>query len=109
MRSATDSVLPSLKREGSNAPLTAIPVNRTSVERSKRYSQREVDLKAVSQATEAKLKKKMSAETELKGAIAALRKPNPRMAVKDLIESAERRLARTESQSRSKAVVGICF
>ena len=77
------------------------------MEKSKRYSQREVDLKVVSQATEAKLKKKLNAEQELKGAIAALRKPNPRMAVKDLIESAERRLAGTGSQSRSIIVIRI--
>ena len=67
----------------------------------KRYSQREVDLHATSQAAEAKLKKKARVEQELQDAIAALKKPNPRMAVKELIEDAERRA--TASHSRSMA------
>ena len=65
----------------------------------KRYSQREVDLHATSQVAEAKLKKKARVEHELQDAIAALKKPNPRMAVKELVEDAERRS--TASHSRS--------
>lgn len=65
----------------------------------KRYSQREVDLHATSRATEAKLKQKARVEQELQGAIAALKKPNPRMAVKELVEDAEKRAAAPHSRS----------
>jgi len=98
-RSNTDSALPGLKREVSDTSLTAIPLNRVALHKSKRYSQREVDLKAVSQAVEAKLKKKASVEQELQGAIATMKKPNPRMAVKELVEAAERRVAGPHSRS----------
>lgn len=90
-RSATDPVLPRVKCEVSDTSLSSIPLNRVAMH--KRYSQREVDLHATSQATEAKLKKKARVEQELQGAIAALKKPNPRMAVKELVEDAERRAA----------------
>ena len=66
----------------------------------KRYSQREVDFCAASQATEAKLKQKTKVEQELQSAIAALKKPNPRMAVKELVEDAERRSIGSRSRSR---------
>ena len=65
----------------------------------KRYGQREVDLHAASQATEAKLKKKAKVEQELQNAITALKKPNPRIAVKELVEDAERRVAASRSRS----------
>ena len=67
----------------------------------KRYSQREVDLHAASQATEAKLKKKVKIDQELQSAIAALKKPNPRMAVKELVEDAEKRVAGSRSRSNA--------
>ncbi|MCJ1461553.1 hypothetical protein MMC07_000150 [Pseudocyphellaria aurata] len=90
-RSATDSALPRLKREVSEASMSSIPTSNVSISNSRRYSQREVDLSSISQAMEAKLKKKDSVEQELKGAIAALKKPNPRMAVKELVDAADRR------------------
>lgn len=96
-RSATDPVLPQMKREVSDTSLSSIPLNRVTMHR--RYSQREVDLHATSQATEAKLKKKARVEQELQDAIAALKKPNPRMAVKELVEYAERRAAASHSRS----------
>lgn len=101
-RSATDSVVPSLKREPSEILLSKVPVAKPDHHLSKRYSQREVDLTAVSQAKEAKVKKKAELEQELKGAIAALKRPNPRMAVKELVESAERRATGAKSRSMSK-------
>jgi DNA replication regulator SLD3 len=52
---------------------------------------REVDLTASSQVTEAKLPKKAAIEKELQSAIAALKRPNPRMAVKELIEASDKR------------------
>ena len=98
-RSKTDSALPGLKREVSDTSLTAISLNRVALHKSKLYSQREVDLNGVSQAVEAKLKKKASVEQELRGAIATMKKPNPRMAVKELVEAAERRVAGSHSRS----------
>lgn len=99
-RSVTDSVLPSLKREGSAVSLYSIPSAKLDIQNTKRYSQREVDLSAASQAYEAKLKKKAKIEKELQGAIATLKKPNPRMAVKEVVEAAERRAAASNSRSR---------
>lgn len=40
-------------------------------------------------------------ERELQGAIAALKRPNPRMAVKELVEDAEKRTAGSILRSRS--------
>ena len=88
-----------MKREKSDTSLAAIPLNRVAMH--KRYSQREVDLHAASQATEAKLKQKAKVEQELQSAIAALKKPNPRMAVKELVEDAEKRVAGARSRSKS--------
>ena len=99
-RSATDSVLPGLKREDSAISLYSIPPTKLDLQNSRRYSQREVDLSAATQAYEAKLQKKAKVEKELQGAIAALKKPNPRMAVKELVEAAERRAAASNSRSR---------
>ena len=102
LRSATAPALPGLKRESSEVSLSDIPLKRPSVEKSKRYSQREVDLSAISNATEAKLRRKASVEEELRGAIATLKKPNRTLAVKELIESFEQRVPGTGTSSRSK-------
>ncbi|KAK0509818.1 hypothetical protein JMJ35_008212 [Cladonia borealis] len=102
LRSATDPVLPQLKREASDTSLSSIPLNRVAMQ--KRYSQREVDLHAASQATEVKLKKKAKIDHELQSAIAALKKPNPRMAVKELVEDAEKRVAGSHSRKSKHPV-----
>lgn len=99
-RSATDSALPGLKREVSDTALSTIPLNRLALQKSQRYTQREVDLKAASHAAEAKLRKKANVQRELQGAIAALKKPNPRLAVKELVEAAEKRTAGSNSRSK---------
>ena len=96
-RSATEPTLPRLKREVSDTSLSSIPLNRVAMQ--KRYSQREVDLHAASKAAEDKLKKKAKIDHELQTAITALKKPNPRMAVKELVEDAEKRLAGSHSRS----------
>lgn len=102
LRSATAPALPGLKRESSEVPLSDIPLKRPSVEKSKRYSQREVDLSAISTATEAKLRRKASVEEELRGAIATLKKPNRTLAVKELVESFDQRVPGAGASSRSK-------
>ena len=101
-RCVTDPALPQLKREVSDTSLSSISLNKVAMQ--KRYSQREVDLKVASQATEAKLVKKARVEKELQGAIAALKKPNPRMAVKELVEDAEKRAAGFRPRSKSPAL-----
>ncbi|KAL8739042.1 MAG: hypothetical protein Q9181_000224 [Wetmoreana brouardii] len=103
-RSATDSILPNLKREPSETALNALPAKKATLHESKRYSQREVDLRAVSQAAEAKIRKKANVEEELRGAIAALKRPNPRMAVKEFVEAAERRAAGAKSRKSKNPV-----
>ena len=95
-RSATEPNLPQLKREVSDVPLISLPAYQAAA--SKRYSQREVDLSITSQLMEAKVKKKTQIEHELQGAIAALKKPNARMAVKEYVEAAEKRVG--DSRSR---------
>ncbi|KAL9596809.1 MAG: hypothetical protein Q9179_004486 [Wetmoreana sp. 5 TL-2023] len=103
-RSATDSILPNLKREPSETALNALPAKKATLHESKRYSQREVDLTVISQAAEAKMRKKANVEEELRGAIAALKRPNPRMAVKEFVEAAERRAAGTKSRKSKNPV-----
>lgn len=98
-RSATEPVLPRLKREESDTSLSSVPLNRVAMH--KRYSQREVDLHGASQAAESRLKKKAKVEKELQSAIAALKRPNPRMAVKELVDDAEKRAAGSHSRSSS--------
>ena len=46
------------------------------------------------------MKRKAAIDKELKGAIATLKRPNPRMAVKELVESADRRTADVNPRSR---------
>ena len=89
-RSATEPVLPQLKREVSEVALSTIPKHQTTA--TKRYSHREVDIRVTSQTTEAKVKKKAQIESELQVAIAALKKPNARVAVKEFVEAADQRI-----------------
>lgn len=98
-RSATDSVLPKITHKPNHRSLASIPSNGSAFHTSKMYSQREVDLTAVSQAAEAKAKKKANVAQELQGAIAALKRPNARMAVKEFVEAAEQRAAGAKSRS----------
>lgn len=72
-----------------------------ALSKARRYSQREVDLGTVSQSTDSKLKRNAQVERELRGAIAALKRPNPRMAVKELVEDAEKRTAGSSARSKS--------
>ena len=101
-RSATEPILPHLKREVSDTSLSTISINRVAL--SKRYGQREVNLCAASQVNEAKLSKKASIDKELQGAIAALKKPNPRMAVKELIDAADKRASDSRSRKPKNPV-----
>lgn len=68
----------------------------------KRYSQREIDLHATSQGSEARLKKKLAVEQELQGAIAALKRPNAREAVREFVEAAEKRQSGVQAKSKQE-------
>lgn len=80
--------------------MSSIPISNAFISKSRRYSQREVDLGSISQVKEVKLKKKANVEQELKGAIAALKRPNPRMAVKEFVEAAEKRAGISSLRSK---------
>ena len=98
-RSVTAPAVPGLKREGSQIPLDEVPtrdsqamrVSRSGVLNSKRFHQREIDLGDVASRNDLKAKKNSQVQDELKGTITALKKPNRGLAVKDYVESCERR------------------
>ena len=92
-RSATESALPQMKREVSEISLSLMSTKGGTA--SQRYSHREVDLQACSQTVDAKVKTKAQVEHELRGAIATLKKPNARMAVKDFVDAADQRNERS--------------
>jgi DNA replication regulator SLD3 len=111
MRSATAPAIPSLKRERSETPLlSSIPpaepqsmlVSRGGVLKSKKFSQREVDLSSLATVNDAKLKK-ANIEAELKDAISALKRPNRQLAGQLQVE-AETRAASASTHSRSKQI-----
>lgn len=110
MRSMTAPVIPGLKREDSETPsLSNIPaadaqtmhVNRGGVMKSKKFSQREVDLSNMANMNDAKLKK-ASIEAELREAITALKRPNRQLAGQLQVETAEKRVSSGSSNSRSE-------
>ena len=112
-RSATDpALIPGLKREGSEVPLSAIPFqrspstasNRQALSQFKRLSQREVDFSTKSAATEAKLKQKKRVEDELKEAISTLKKPNRGAAVGGYVDEVEKRGLGIVGRSKSKLI-----
>jgi DNA replication regulator SLD3 len=110
MRSATAPVVPGLKTEASETPLASIPtaelpsitVSRGGVLKSKKFSQREVDLSNLINASDTN-PKKASIEAELKEAIAALKKPNRQLAGQLMVETAEKRAASGSTVSRSRS------
>lgn len=109
-RSATDSALiKGIKREGSEAPLSAIPFQRSpsrntrrSVSQYRHLEGRELDLTTPSAAVTAKLKQKQRVEEELKDAITALKKPNRGLAAGGYVEEVERRGLGSTSRSRKQ-------
>lgn len=110
-RSATDSALfAGIKREVSEAPLSAIPFqrspsknNRRSMSQFRHLEGRELDLTTPSAAVTAKLKQKQRVEDELKEAIIALKKPNRGLAAGGYVEDIERRSLGPVSRSRKQA------
>jgi DNA replication regulator SLD3 len=109
-RSTTDSALiRDIKREGSEARLSAIPFqrspskdNRRSMSQYRHLEGRELDLTTPSAAVTAKLKQKQRVEEDLKEAITALKKPNRGLAVGGYVDEVERRGISSASRSRKQ-------
>jgi DNA replication regulator SLD3 len=100
IRSATTPAVSGLKRETSECLLLSVPpvdskppmnVFRGGVLKSKRFSQREIDMSFTANTNNAKLQRKAKVEEELKEAIAALKRPNRGLAIKEFVETSERR------------------
>ncbi|KAF3042252.1 hypothetical protein E8E11_003471 [Didymella keratinophila] len=111
-RSATDTALlrqQSIKRETSEAPLSAIPFKRSPSRARQSMSQlrhlqgREMDLTATSAAAAARLKHKARVEDDLKEAIATLKKPNRDLAAGSYMAEIEKRGLGSANRSRKQA------
>lgn len=111
-RSTTDTALlrqQSIKRETSEAPLSAIPFKRSPSRARQSMSQlrhlqgREMDLTATSAAAAAKLKHKARVEDDLKEAIATLKKPNRDLAAGSYMAEIEKRGLGSANRSRKQA------
>lgn len=111
-RSATDTTLlrqQSIKRETSEAPLSAIPFKRSPSRARQSMSQlrhlqgREMDLTATSAAAAAKLKHKARVADDLKEAIATLKKPNRDLAAGRYMAEIEKRGLGSANRSRKQA------
>jgi DNA replication regulator SLD3 len=106
-RSATDSTMPRLKRETSDISLLEIPqarpAKRDSSVQLKHLRQRQIDMFAISAATDAKLKQKAKIAEDLKDAISTLKKPNRGQAVKDYINASEQRSLGSASMRKKTA------
>ncbi|SPQ18863.1 8f4586e2-0664-49bf-884a-de2f2ffa8fd7 [Thermothielavioides terrestris] len=92
LRSASQTVIPGLKREASESSLIGlIPKAESNSLKESRPSifSRSVSLSGM----DLKAQKKARVEAELKDAISALKKPNRTLAVKDFVEAAETRRA----------------
>jgi DNA replication regulator SLD3 len=109
MRSATAPAISGLKREGSETLMANIPpaetpsisVSRGWVLKSKKFSQREVDLSNLVNTSDTNTKK-TNIEAELQEAISALKRPNRQLAGQLIVETAEKRALSGSLSSRSK-------
>lgn len=110
-RSATDSaLLRGIKREGSEVPLSAIPLQRSPSQAARRsMSQfrhlqgREIDLETTSAAAAAKMRQKKRVAEDLKEAITALKKPNRGLAAGSYADDIEKRGLGFVNKSRKPA------
>lgn len=111
-RSATDTALlrqQSIKRETSEAPLSAVPFKRSPSRARQSMSQlrhlqgREMDLTATSAAAAAKMKHKARVEDDLKEAIATLKRPNRDLAAGAYMAEIEQRGLGSANRSRKPA------
>ncbi|KAK4154615.1 DNA replication regulator SLD3-domain-containing protein [Chaetomidium leptoderma] len=109
LRSATQTVIPGLKREASDSSLMGL-IPRAEAgslkERPSNIFSRSVSLSG----TDFRAQKKAQVDAELKDAISALKKPNRTLAVKDFVDAAEKRassagqLKKMKKPNRASAV-----
>lgn len=114
-RSSTDSdaLKPLIKREPTETPLDAIPRlkqrtqqctqtarKRPSLLEQVSFSRREVDLSAMSQVSEAKVRKKAEVDARLREAITNIKKPNRQLATQELAKNADESFAKAVSKAR---------
>ena len=100
LRSASQTVIPGLKREASDSSLMGlIPRAESSSlkERPSNIFSRSVSLGGA----DMKAQKKAQVEAELKNAISALKKPNRTLAAQDIVEAAEKRTSAGQLKSKS--------
>ncbi len=121
LRSATESdALSHIKREPSETPsLTSVPLSnalerakpqrrsRTNVLEQMSSKPRLIDLSAMSQASEAKLRRKAESDRAIKEAVEGIKKPNRALAVKDVADTTDQSFAKamaknTRPQQRGK-------
>jgi DNA replication regulator SLD3 len=98
MRSASTTVIPGLKREGSEPLLMGIPRAESGLlkERPSNLFHRSLSLGGTE---DWRAKKKAQVDAELKDAISALKKPNRSLAVKDFVEAADKRASAGQLKS----------
>lgn len=98
LRSASQTVIPGLKREASDSSLMGLlPRGEKSSlkDRPTNIFSRSVSLSGV----DLKAQRKAKVDAELKDAISALKKPNRTLAVKDFVEAAEKRASAGQLKS----------
>jgi DNA replication regulator SLD3 len=99
LRSASQTVIPGLKREASDSSLMGVlpRAEKSSLkERPSNLFSRSVSLSGV----DMKAQKKARVDAELKDAISALKKPNRTLAVKDFVEAADKRASAGQLKSK---------
>ncbi|KAI9735188.1 MAG: hypothetical protein M1834_001778 [Cirrosporium novae-zelandiae] len=102
----TSDVTALMKRESSEIPLSSVAsFSRGGIQTAakRHHNNREVDLTAVSQAVEAKLKRRAAVEsqkTELENAINALKKPHRALVAKEFADTVEKRAGAPSHTSR---------
>lgn len=90
LRSASQTVIPGLKREASDSSLMGLIPRAESTSLKERPSN--IFARSVSlSGTDLKAQRKAKVEAELKDAISALKKPNRSLAAKDFVEAANKR------------------
>ncbi|KAF2448009.1 hypothetical protein P171DRAFT_429592 [Karstenula rhodostoma CBS 690.94] len=116
-RSATDStILNTIKREGSEVPLAAIPFQRSPSNAARQTAShlkllkgREMDLNTTSKAAAARAQQRKRVEEDLQQAISALKKPNRGLAAGSYADDVEKRslgsLGSAGSANRSRKPV----
>lgn len=100
LRSASQTVIPGMKREASDPSLLGLVPRADSgavKERPSNLFSRSVSLSG----SDLKAQKKAQVDAELKDAISALKRPNRSLAVKDIVDAADKRASAGQLKSKS--------